>query len=166
MVIDLERGAGDRHVGIAHRLELLDPELDRHSVEAREEVFEQGDDSDGIGPVRPWGKAGHVGEEDGRLRIVLRDALLAVLEPCRDGSRDRIHEELVRAGFRRAATEIGEAQQHEYDRERNHDIHRPAEHAEGVRAFAEGVAGPWVEHHHDQHADQERSEPGKRSAGA
>ena len=165
MVLNLKWSSGDCHVGISHRLELLDPGLERDAVEACEEVLEQADDPHRISPVRPGGKGGDVSEEDSRLRIVLRDALLAMLEPCRNGSRDRVHEELIRAGLRRTATQICEPQQHEHDRERKDDIHRPAEHAEGVRAFPEGVARPWVEHDHDEHADQKRREPGERSAG-
>ncbi len=82
-----------------------------------------------------------------------------MLEAGGDRGRDGVREELVDPGLGDAAAQVGIAQEHEHDRERQQHIHRPAHNAEKVWALAEHRPRPWIRDRHGKHADQEGGKP-------
>jgi hypothetical protein len=83
-----------------------------------------------------------------------------MLQPGRYRGRDRVHEQLVRTSLGRPTAKIRVAEQDEYDRQRQDDVHRPSQYSEAVRSLAERGARPRVDCRHRDDADEECHEPG------
>ena len=87
--------AAHRHIGVAHRLDLLDAEILGGDVEAREQPVEQRHDVLRRHLRRQRGEADQVGEGDRDLGEAVGDPLLAAAQPVGDRRRQDVEQQLL-----------------------------------------------------------------------
>ena len=122
------RQPGHGHVGIADRLDLLDPVDVGEVVERREDFVQQADQMPGVGVLRKLSETLQVGEENGDLWKAVCDRGFAVLETVCDLFRQDVAEQPLR--LLPFEFQFG---------------HRPLQRREGGVAFQETAVGVGVD---------------------
>src|SRR6266699_386129 len=89
------RYAGDRHVVVADRLYLFDPDIFSKLVEFAEQLIEAGDDFIGFHAGRDFAEADDVGKNDSGVIEMICDVAFPVAQACCDLSRQNVAQEVL-----------------------------------------------------------------------
>ena len=118
-------GAGDHHVRVADRLDLLEAVPLGERVETAEDIVEHGHHAGRRLLGREWREVDDVGEQDRHLVVVVGDDPFSGFQPIGDRARQDVEQQGVGLRLGAETLTVDEHDQDERDRRWDDEIHRP-----------------------------------------